>query len=365
MERKINLDLAVDFLKASTNPIDKGSRAFYSPLYYPLKKWSPSYPETTGYIIPTFLDLHNLDKEYDWCAERAVEMADWLVSIQAKDGAFPGNLWRGRFEEGSIFNTAQIIKGLIRMYDYTKEEKYHESFVNAAKWIVKCQEPDGSWKKFAYQSDFFPSYYTRVAYPVLWAGNEINDSKIKEAAHKTLKAIVRKRKKNGAIADWGFKPDSYAFSHTIAYTIRGFLEGYNLSGEKQYLQMAQDLGEKFLRLFEIKKYLAGAYYEDYTEIKWYRCLTGEAQMSIIWLKLFDITDDVRYLNGASKLLDQMAGAQTIRNGLLVKKGGFTGSKPIWGRYIAFRQPNWAAKFFIDALILEEKAYKKLDKKIGL
>jgi uncharacterized protein YyaL (SSP411 family) len=364
MERMKSLDLAADFLKASINPTDKGSRAFFSPVYYPLKQWSPSYPETTGYIIPTFLDLYNTDRKFSWCSEKAVDMANWLISIQAEDGAYPANLWKGKFREGSIFNTAQILKGLISIYRFTNEEKYLNSFVEAAKWIARYQELDGSWKKYAYQSHFFPSYYTRVAYPLLLAGNEINDEKLLHAAHKTFETIAAKRKPNGVIADWGFKPGGYAFSHTIAYTIRGFLEGYLLSGEKQYLNIAQELGEKFLRIFGVKKYLAGAYYEDFSEVNWYRCLTGEAQISIIWLKLFDITNDVRYLNGASKLIDQISAAQVKKNGLLVRKGGFTGSKPIYGRYITFRQPNWAAKFFIDAVLLEEKGYRKLDKQLS-
>jgi hypothetical protein len=31
-----------------------------------------------------------------------------------------------------------------------------------------------------------------------------------------------------------------------------------------------------------------------------------------------------------------------------------GSFPIWGRYAPLSYPNWAAKFFVDALLLERK-----------
>ena len=31
-------------------------------------------------------------------------------------------------------------------------------------------------------------------------------------------------------------------------------------------------------------------------------------------------------------------------------GSIPGSYPIWEKYLYFRYPNWAAKFFIDALL---------------
>ena len=33
------------------------------------------------------------------------------------------------------------------------------------------------------------------------------------------------------------------------------------------------------------------------------------------------------------------------------RGGIKGSQPIWGRYAPLSYPNWAAKFFVDALLL--------------
>jgi len=32
-------------------------------------------------------------------------------------------------------------------------------------------------------------------------------------------------------------------------------------------------------------------------------------------------------------------------------GGIAGSAPIWGRYSMFEYPNWAAKFFADAMMM--------------
>ncbi|MGH2874310.1 MAG: hypothetical protein ACRDL5_17860, partial [Solirubrobacteraceae bacterium] len=33
-------------------------------------------------------------------------------------------------------------------------------------------------------------------------------------------------------------------------------------------------------------------------------------------------------------------------------GGLPGSNPVWGPYMRFSLPNWAAKFLLDALLLQ-------------
>ena len=43
--------------------------------------WSTSYPETTGYIVPTLID-YGLESGQREPIERARRMLDWLVSIQ-------------------------------------------------------------------------------------------------------------------------------------------------------------------------------------------------------------------------------------------------------------------------------------------
>ena len=76
--------------------------------------WLPGYPETTGYIIETFLAAADILQRPE-LVERARRMIDWELSIQLPDGAFPGHFG----ETGSspvIFNTGQIMHGLIAGY---------------------------------------------------------------------------------------------------------------------------------------------------------------------------------------------------------------------------------------------------------
>ena len=359
MNRDLNLMNAVKFLIKSVDSKTGGSAASFSRLYYPLKGWSNPYPETTGYIIPTFLNLSE-NENFKELNQISLKMGEWFLSIQNEDGSFPGGTYPSKTNDKSIFNTAQIIIGLVSLYKVTEDKKYYNSFYKAALWLSKNQESDGSWKKFQYFKSFSPSYYTRVAWPMLMAYQITNDKTILDSAVLALDFVLSKVQKNHMIKDCGFQPDTYAFLHTISYTIRGFLESFLILEDKKYFDVAYNLSFLLLRKYELKKKLSGAYYEDLKSIDWYRCITGEAQLAIIWLKIFKFNNDIRFLNSATKLIDSISKTQIKRSGLIFKKGGVLGSYPFYGRYISFRQPNWATKFYIDALILEQNLYQKLE-----
>lgn len=67
--------------------------------------WTSSYPETTGYIIPTFLALARElgDARFE---ERALRCVEFLLRLQLPDGAFPGGEVREGTTAPSVFNTA-------------------------------------------------------------------------------------------------------------------------------------------------------------------------------------------------------------------------------------------------------------------
>src|SRR5262245_26076600 len=76
--------------------------------------WTSSYPETTGYIVPTLLALAR-DPSLDGPAltARARRAVEFLLSVQLESGAFPGLEIAENRTEPSPFNTAQIIHGLV------------------------------------------------------------------------------------------------------------------------------------------------------------------------------------------------------------------------------------------------------------
>ncbi len=142
-QRKLSIARAVNWLlKAQKVTGDDGMGSFHL-----VNGWSSSYPETTGYIIPTLLQYASAKNDTN-ITESAIKAADWLVEIQRPPGGWQG----GRVNENKppvVFNTAQIIRGLIPVHRVTKNKKYLDSAVKAADWLCSIQDKEGTWTRHA------------------------------------------------------------------------------------------------------------------------------------------------------------------------------------------------------------------------
>ncbi len=339
------------WLKASIDACDgAGSSAYYSRIYKPLRGWAPAYPETTGYIIETLLDYYELTGE-SWLREYALGCADWICSLQLSDGSLPGGFVSAS-PAPSVFNTGQMIFGLIRAYEQTNSEDYFKVLAAATAWLQNTLDDDGVWRAGAYREGFVPSYYTRVVWSVLEANRHLKDPSIETKMRSALEFYLSRVRKNKSVRDWAFDSDSFAFTHTIAYTIRGFLESGKLLGDQNILKTSVGLAHKIMLLRERDGSLAGAYDEKWNGRSWYVCITGNCQLSIVLAKSAEISSDLRYLNGAMKIFGDVVSKQS-------SNGAVAGSLPLWGRYLFMRYPNWAVKFYLEAYLTLKRQHDSL------
>ena len=311
--------------------------------------WLPAYPETTGYIIETFLAAADILKQPDLIV-RAQRMIDWELSIQLPDGAFPGHFG----EAGSrpvIFNTGQIMHGLIAGYSQLGRADCLEAAIQAGHWLVQQQDEDGCWRQ--YEHNNVPHVYnTRATWALLATGLLAAEPDQVAAARHNLDWALTRQTPCGWFADNAFVPDRAPFTHTIAYAIRGLLESGVLLDEDRYLQAAVVAGQGLAKAQRKDGWLAGTYRDDWVTDAGYCCLTGLAQMSLNWTRLAQITGDEGFRNHARAGLAYLKTTQKLDTTDPVVRGGIAGSSPIWGDYSRFEYPNWAAKFFADALLMD-------------
>ena len=142
-------------LTAQNSNKDGGVAALYS-LY---RGWHSSYSETTGYIIPTLFNYYEKTKNQD-IRKNAIMMAKWELTKQLSSGAFPGGATESK-EFPIVFNTGQVIFGMVRAYQETKQQKFRSSAIKAANWLVKIQNIDGCWDKSTYLNQVH-TYNTRT-----------------------------------------------------------------------------------------------------------------------------------------------------------------------------------------------------------
>lgn len=354
---------AADWLLRSIDACGgNGSSAYYSRAFKPTSGWAPAYPETTGYIIETLFDYARFSRD-DRYAQVALRQADWVISLQEADGALPGGWISGPVKPPpSIFNTGQMIFGLVAAFEHTRQQRYLDSAHAAARWLaLGVDDREGLWTRHAYIGGYSPAYYTRVCWPMLEVWQRTRDDAIRTQAVRVLDTILGWQQPNGAVKNWGFKPGAPAFTHTIAYTMRGFQEsGRVLGGDgERFDQAGIRIGEAMRRSLELRGRLAGAYDLDLKGRFWYTCLTGNCQLALNWMRLCERWDDRRLLSAALKALEFVMLRQSLTSANPARRGAIAGSAPLWGRYLTLRYPNWAAKFFLDACLIAHRHLSRL------
>lgn len=340
-----HLSAAVGWLYRSQDVTGCGGSAAY---YSLLTGWAGPYPETSGYIVPTLYDY----AEYADSSEaqtRAEKMASWLLKQQLRCGAFPGGVGSDLDGPPSVFNTGQILIGLVRAYQDTGDQKFSDAIKQAGDWLVDVQHKHGYWDRFDYRNEIH-TYCSRVAWALLEAAVVSENEKFRNAAARHLRWVVSMQTDNCWFKRSGFSPDDIPFLHTIAYTVRGLLEGGLLLEDEQLISAARATSDVLLELQHQNGILKGAYDESWNGSNFF-CLTGNAQMALVWLRLAEKFDNREYRKGA---VDSINFLKKHHSEYGEVKGSLKGSHPIWENYMRFRHPNWATKFFVDCLIYKTK-----------
>ncbi|MFC1682635.1 beta-L-arabinofuranosidase domain-containing protein [Candidatus Zixiibacteriota bacterium] len=324
--------------------------------------WKPPFPETTGYIIRTFVQCSSALQD-DSYLDRAIRMGDWEIEIQLPSGAVRGGV--GINEYPVIFETGQVILGWISLYEETNRDEYLQAASRAADWLVGIQDDDGKWSQHAFEG--VPhAYHSRVAWSLLEVYRCTGEEKYKHAARKNVLWTLSLAGENGWFRQAGFTTDEVPLAHTIAYTLRGLLESSSYLEDEQREsigRIVRTASENIIERHglsedeascESRAFLPAFLNDRWTSDVSFTCPVGNIQLAIIWLKLHESRHEVRYSKAALRLIDQVKGMQSLNSRNPGIRGGIPGSYPIGGGYITYGYPNWAAKFFADALMLKTK-----------
>jgi hypothetical protein len=315
--------------------------------------WGAAYPETTGYIVPTMLDYASWSGD-DTARARAKRMLDWLVSIQHPDGWFQG----GRIGSTPVvpvtFNTGQVLIGLaagVRAFG----DAYLAPMHRAASWLRDTQDNDGCWRR--HQSPFVvpgdKTYDTHVAWGLLEASRHAPDSGYAEAAAANITWAISRQRGNGWMEDCCVENPDEPLTHTLGYALRGMMEGHRYTGCADFLAAARALADGLLTVLGDDGFLAGKLRSDWSPAVTWSCLTGTVQIAHSWLMLFQITGETAYRDAGFRA-NQFVRRTISLGGSPEIRGAVKGSFPVNGNYGPYEFLNWAAKFFIDSNLMEQK-----------
>jgi uncharacterized protein YyaL (SSP411 family) len=309
--------------------------------------WKPAYRETSGYIIPTLYRAADALGRPE-LEERAVEVARWLLHEQRPDGSF-ANPHYG--PDGIVFDTGQVLFGLVRAFERTGDDDLLAAAERAGQWLARVADGDGRWRTHEHFGT--PHVYnTRTAWALLRLDEVAHDDRRVSVARANLDWAVRSQRPSGFFDDAAFTPGADAFTHTISYTICGLQESGWLLGDDTYVAAARRCADATVTLLADDGSLPGRITTDGAPASRSVCLTGNCQFSIVWAKWFELTGDERYRDAATRALSRVLATHRIEHPRSEFAGAVAGSSPVWGRYAPMSHPNWAAKFLVDAALLQ-------------
>ncbi len=343
-ENKYHLILAGEWLMRAQSVNNEGG---YAHSYSLIKGWEKPYPETTGYIIPTMLRLGEYlnDKQY---IDSAIKSGEWLLRIQQTDGSF-----LDLSGEKQIFDTGQIIEGLIELYKKANDNRFINAALRACDFLVGNQDLDGKWTKFSY-NNLPHTYYSRVAANLLKLYEITGEIKYKTTAEKNILWTIKQQNDNGYFNFMSFVSNDLPYLHTIIYVLEGLLESYKVLHNEEIFACLKKTVDRLLTLNKERDFILYSSYDAHWRyLKKEKCLVGLTQWAGLLINLYTLTKEEDFLKEGVKTLYYLK-AKQIQGGSKNIKGAISGSIPIWGSYFRFSFNNWTVKYFIDAILCLER-----------
>lgn len=312
--------------------------------------WTTSYPETTGYILPTMIALSGrLGGDY---LDRAARCRDFLLSTQLESGAFPAGEIGENTSTPSPFNTAQILHGLLSWHRHAGDDASLASARRAGAWLVGAQDGDGAWRKSFYGAT--PATYS--AHLSCWLadlGAHCDDARFVESATRHLDWVLAQRDADTGWFDrCGFKDEQHANrvadTHAIGYTLGGLLRLASVLGRDDAREAVVAAARPIADRLEETGWLPGMLDRDWQPRADSACLTGNAQLALVWMELHEHDADERWLRAARAAIELVRRGQSLESSNPALRGAISGADPFWGCYNEGAVISWAAKFFIDA-----------------
>lgn len=315
--------------------------------YHVLKRrWSPSYPETTGYTIPSLLNAAIAMDRPD-LQSLAMELAEYLLQVATPDGAVVH--WSNGASQPVVFDTGQVLFGWLAAYEASRDERYLEAAARAGNWLAEVQDNSGAWTKYQHLG-VVKVIDTRVAWALLELYRRTQQDVHRRAAIRNLEWALGQQDDDGWFRNCAFQNGEDPFTHTLVYTAEGLFESGCLLNDERFINAAIQTADALLAQMHPNGWLASTYGTGWQATSRSCCLTGNCQASRLWVQLFTLRNKPAYAEAAKRAIMFVGRTQQLKAENPGIRGGIAGSTPIYGRYERFTYPNWAAKFYVDALL---------------
>ena len=342
-------------LRAQQAAADGGVSYGYFPGIGPPWGWKRSYPETTGYIMTSLLAFarHFPDPSIQ---EAVLRMGRWEAQIQMPSGAVQGGpVCPPEQQTAAAFNTGMVLDGWCSVLEQLPAQDLLEPARRAADWLANDVNERGYFRtNGAFVSgDTVKTYTCLCAWALYRFANLASNSNYRDTALRVITAALARQRPNGWFADNCLTNSKAPLTHTIGYTLQGVLEVGVLSGRTDFVEAVRRSIGPLQALPTKHGYLAGRLDEQWRPGTLSSCLTGSAQIAIVAYRLYQLLGEPSYRGFADRLLNFIKPLQVLESDDPGIVGALPGSFPIFGSYMRGGYPNWATKYLLDALLLQQ------------
>lgn len=355
---RVHLDAAMAWLaRARAASLDRGVPALYD---LAGRRYEVSYPETTGYIISTYLTYARLTDDDAW-REAAMAMGDWEADIQFPQGGAGEPLGVAHPVRPRVFNTGQVVLGWVALWRETGQTRYLEAAVRAGDFLLANLDPDGAWRRHVYQGP--RAYKSRVSWALLELFAATDEERFREGAERSLSWIMRRAHADGWFSATSLTAPDRPWTHLIGYVLVGLGECQRFAGlaldEKALATTLLRAGRRLCRHVEAMardgrlvrlRGLPGTFGPGWTTDDAWNCVTGTAQIALFLRRQARLGLGEAGEGAAHALIEACKTAQFCQTDDPDIRGGLPGSIPFAGQYCGFMIPNWGVKFFADCLL---------------
>lgn len=268
-----------------------------------------SYPEVTGYFIPTLLSIGE--------RELVRQFARWLITVQFANGSF-GN---SKSEQSYAFDTGQVIRGWTVMLEQMPE--LEQPLRRACDWLITTAHPQtgrlitpppGTDWSLGQRGEVSEGIHLYVLAPLRQTGEILNEPRYSRFVDKSLQYYLKQ------VSLTNFSQPN-ALTHFYAYIQEALLElGCEAEARTGMTSVA--------RFQQPSGAVPG-----YSDVNWI-CSTGLAQLAQVWYRL----GEIERADAALKFLE------ILQN----PSGGFFGSYGVEANYFPSEEISWAVKYAIEA-----------------
>ncbi|MBF0271844.1 MAG: hypothetical protein HQL98_07270 [Magnetococcales bacterium] len=319
--------------------------------------WRPSYPETTGYIIVSLLD-YAIRFSDALMRERALAMAHWEAEVQMASGAVQsGAITTPARQRPAVFNTGMVLQGFAALLKHEPDPRIEQAARRAADFLLADMDRDGHLRTHGQFVVDRPikTYNCLCAWGLHQFGTLVQDPNCQQAAVRIARASMRLQRSNGWFPHNCLERDEAPLTHTIGYTLQGLLETGIAAGDTALIESARRGMLPIIDVLSPDGFLPGRFHADWSPASFSSCLTGNAQLAVVCFRLFQILGDGIFLEAGHRLLDFLKGLQVIGVPSSPMRGALAGSFPMFlGEYQPAGFPNWATKYLLDALLLQDR-----------